>query len=592
MLFFTVMARKHLDHSEICTILENIPSDFDSDTDESIYDETEIMELDPLHSAEDMAHSNKEDCIIIIGENNKDNDATPNIPDDSVSSELIPDEPVVSSRPGVHPSKEKRRWKKKEEPMMNATFSQQTKHDFTPESPVHAFLYFFDDQLMEKITYETNLKTIQKGKEINYSKEDIYSILGINMIMSYHKLPALRNYWSTSSDLEVSIIKNSMTRDKFRSIMSSLHLNDNHKIDMNNRDKLHKVRPVIDHLNSKFIERSHSEHLSVDESMVKFKGRSTLKQYNPMKPIKRGYKIWCLADNDGYVYKFEVYEGKAVNNDRKEFGLGGTVVINLTEHLANKYHKIFFDNFFSSIPLCEYLRCNGILACGTIRTNRKDLPVLLEDKKMKRGDYDYRSTTSGVTVYKWRDAKPVHFISNYHGVEETTVRRKQKDGTRMVVSCPSVVKDYNKYMIGVDKHDQLRQVYGRDRRSVKWWHRLFFGFVDMSLVNSFVIHKETNSSSMTFFDFKREVAQGLITLGKNDVTTAAKRRRIEYSVPRSVRLVNVGVHHPVFDNSQRLRCEVCSKKGVQSRPATKCSQCNVHLCLNSSKNCFIDFHSN
>ena len=29
-----------------------------------------------------------------------------------------------------------------------------------------------------------------------------------------------------------------------------------------------------------------------------------------MKPIRREYKMWCVADNDGYVYKFEVYTGK------------------------------------------------------------------------------------------------------------------------------------------------------------------------------------------------------------------------------------------------------------------------------------------
>ena len=53
-----------------------------------------------------------------------------------------------------------------------------------------------------------------------------------------------------------------------------------------------------------------SEHVSVDELMIRFKGRTLLKQYNPMKPIRREYKLWCVADNDGYVYKFEVYTGK------------------------------------------------------------------------------------------------------------------------------------------------------------------------------------------------------------------------------------------------------------------------------------------
>lgn len=147
------------------------------------------------------------------------------------------------------------------------------------------------------------------------------------------------------------------------------------------------------------------------------------------------------------------------------------------------------------------------------------------------------------------------------------------------------------YMISVDKHDQIRQVYDRDRKSVKWWHRLFFWFVDMTIVNYFVIFKETNSTDISFFDFKRDVARGLLILGRNDIARAPKRHHTEYSVPRSVRLVNVGVHMPVFDESKRLRCEVCSMKKIQSRPASKCQQCNVHLCCNASKNCFLEFHS-
>ena len=31
---------------------------------------------------------------------------------------------------------------------------------------------------------------------------------------------------------------------------------------------------------------------AIDEAMVKYKGRSSLKQYLPMKPIKRGFKVW------------------------------------------------------------------------------------------------------------------------------------------------------------------------------------------------------------------------------------------------------------------------------------------------------------
>jgi len=63
--------------------------------------------------------------------------------------------------------------------------------------------------------------------------------------------------------------------------------------------------------------------------MVKFKGRSSLKQYNLMKPVKRGYKIWSLADQRGYMLAFKIYQGKEeiVNHEFEKFGLGERVVL-------------------------------------------------------------------------------------------------------------------------------------------------------------------------------------------------------------------------------------------------------------------------
>ena len=52
---------------------------------------------------------------------------------------------------------------------------------------------------------------------------------------------------------------------------------------------------------------------SIDESMVKFKDRSSLKQYLPLKPIKRGIKIWQRCDaRSGYAYDLNVDSGKDV----------------------------------------------------------------------------------------------------------------------------------------------------------------------------------------------------------------------------------------------------------------------------------------
>ena len=59
----------------------------------------------------------------------------------------------------------------------------------------------------------------------------------------------------------------------------------------------------------------------------------------------------------------------------------------------------------------------------------------------------------------WQDNKIVSALSTSCQIGEGTVKRKQKDGTRMSVTCPFNVIEYNKYMGGSDHSDQLRQYY-------------------------------------------------------------------------------------------------------------------------------------
>ena len=65
--------------------------------------------------------------------------------------------------------------------------------------------------------------------------------------------------------------------------------------------------------------------LSIDEAMIPFKGRSTMKQYLPLKPVKRGFKVWAISDaTNGYMYDFNVYTGAT---EGREMALGEKVVL-------------------------------------------------------------------------------------------------------------------------------------------------------------------------------------------------------------------------------------------------------------------------
>lgn len=160
-----------------------------------------------------------------------------------------------------------------------------------------------------------------------------------------------------------------------------------------------------------------------------------------------------LADQRGFIKKFMIYQGKDEEMTAKfaDYSLGERVVLELTENEWRKNKVIYFDNFFSTVPLLEKLITEGTFGCGTIRFNRKGLPNNMKaDNKLKRGEYDYRFSNLDIGFWKWKDNEVVHFISNFHGNEEATVSRKEKNGTRSTVTCPSVVKDYNLFMGGVD----------------------------------------------------------------------------------------------------------------------------------------------
>lgn len=95
------------------------------------------------------------------------------------------------------------------------------------------------------------------------------------------------------------------------------------------------------------------EHQSVDESMIKFKVRSSLRQYMPQKLIKREYKVWVRANKSAYVFDFAIYTGKV---DSAEKHLGARVVKDLCKNIVGDYHKVYFDNFFTSLPLMNDLK--------------------------------------------------------------------------------------------------------------------------------------------------------------------------------------------------------------------------------------------
>lgn len=117
------------------------------------------------------------------------------------------------------------------------------------------------------------------------------------------------------------------------------------------------------------LQLSLEENLCIDEQIVPFRGRLSIKQYVKGKPIPWGIKIFVLCGKSGQAYDFIIYQGALTEIDkglRRTFGLGAAVVLKLVERIDKEGHKLLYDNYFSSYHLLQVLKSKGIYAGGTV----------------------------------------------------------------------------------------------------------------------------------------------------------------------------------------------------------------------------------
>ena len=153
-------------------------------------------------------------------------------------------------------------------------------------------------------------------------------------------------------------IASRISQKRFLEIRQYLHFVDNSSLVQRGEpgyDRQGKIWPIIDAVNTALLTsyKPNCEN-SIDEAMIKFKGRSSLKQYVPLEPVKHGIKAWVWADaKNGIMCELSVYTGK--ENDQPETNLGAKVVKRLTRNIAGCNHHIYCDNYFTSVPLFEEL---------------------------------------------------------------------------------------------------------------------------------------------------------------------------------------------------------------------------------------------
>ena len=114
----------------------------------------------------------------------------------------------------------------------------------------------------------------------------------------------------------------------------------------------------------------------------------------------------------------------------------------------------------------------------------------------------------------WHDNRPVRVLSTNARPDVTFPIERKCGNATVQIDQPENVFLYNKYMNGVDKHDQLQMKYNIGRFSVKAWKYLLWFFVSACLVIAYILYAKTSTrptkKKYAHLDFWLDVAHDLI----------------------------------------------------------------------------------
>lgn len=148
----------------------------------------------------------------------------------------------------------------------------------------------------------------------------------------------------------------------------------------------------------------------------------------------------------------------------------------LLDDLGGKGHTLFTDRYYTSPTLAKQLENVQTGLVGRVSKIRRGMPKEIINGSLQRGEMTHRRS-GNILALRWKDKRDVYMISTRHRAEMVEyVDRRGRQQRK-----PAAVVNYNKKKFGVDLCDQ-RMSYGAfGHKSVKWWRKLAFHMILMSL---------------------------------------------------------------------------------------------------------------
>ncbi|XP_045783762.1 piggyBac transposable element-derived protein 4-like [Maniola jurtina] len=475
------------------------------------------------------------------------------------------------------------------------------------ESPIDFFNLFFNSTFMSlliasinshglRLLLETNAPHSRALNWKDTNADEVLVFLAMLIHMGHIRLSRLNDYWSTDPLYNLPF-KNFMSRDRFLLILRNLFFSDPN-YSFSNNDPNRFVKPIITFFNNLMKTLvSPPKNLTIDESVLHWRGRLKIRQYIKGKRHKYGVKIYVLTDTNGITQKMHMYCGSH-DDELQGKGHADKVVMMLMEDYLDAGHSLYMDNFYNSVKLAENLLAKRTYLTGTLRANRVGNPIITRTK-IARGTLLTRYRR-GVCVTNYRDKRNVLMISTEH--HSNLVDSRNRRG--QVSQKPKVIVSYNKFMKGVDRKDQMLSYYPFYTKSTRWYRKMLLHVMQVMLLNSYLMFNQqmkysgNNDKVMSFLDFRLNVIRKLLKIDRlppTDRQTAIRNMPTSSTVNKIKTNTGDDIHLPEElpknhkGKTKRKDCRHCmDTTGKRKSTLFYCPLCSKRpgLCLK----CFRVYH--
>jgi len=309
-----------------------------------------------------------------------------------------------------------------------------------------------------------------------------------------------------------------MKRNRFLDILRFLHFNDPND-PQNEREKnpLYLAQPLIKQINKILREiKSGKEFISVDEEILKFKGRTKMKQYIKDKKHKWGFKIYTVSEPSGYTLKIKVYAGKEAEETPGDMLKTEFIILDILDDFKQKGFKVTLDRGFGSVSLIEKLDEKGFGVLCVMLPTRKRFPAVLKKRsKDNPGGLSLKPNKTktvqlnNITIMAWRDRRTVYHGTNYISASMVQKTRRKKGGGEETYDRPAMNEMYCKTMKGTDMLAQRESYYTSERKTIRWYKKFYIHFIQILELNSFLLHQEVTENRMRHIEFRMELINEL-----------------------------------------------------------------------------------